>query len=439
MKRKIGNELTIDRSLNQTIHLSERGEFRSINRVINGLSRQVAGSGGSSGPQIYYPVSHLGRGNSAGTAFAQGYTTATSATYRFGHRILVETNSIRLVHTNTKSWLTADADVTIRARIEDGANFIPVTWDGASTRLMTAGDADVISDPITVYKAAGSTLWTRTQPITASNGRWPLLSPSMLEANQSPELGGLPSRGGWIDGTTDNTATATASFVTPNAFGYLASSILGVPTAPIRCVGWIGDSITSGQGASRATSGYGPQACFLQGIPNINSAINGLQMVGYMAPNIGAIMPYLSLAPDIILNGGRNDFSTQTAANIINAAKTIAAAIKAAGRRPHVCTVTPITTSTDGFTTTANQTISDATAETRRVEYNTWVRDVAVQDGFFDSAIDFTSSLESSLNSGKWRVDVGAVTADGTHPNNNGHTTAANHPAMDLSHLQLVG
>ncbi len=39
--------------------------------------------------------------------------------------------------------------------------------------------------------------------------------------------------------------------------------------------------------------------------------------------------------------------------------------------------------------------------------------------------IDTAATVESSLNSGKWRVDLGALTTDGAHPNATGHGLVA--------------
>lgn len=45
-----------------------------------------------------------------------------------------------------------------------------------------------------------------------------------------------------------------------------------------------------------------------------------------------------------------------------------------AGQRVIQTTITPHTTSTDGFVTTANQTVHSMTIEARRVQLNDWIR-----------------------------------------------------------------
>jgi lysophospholipase L1-like esterase len=104
-------------------------------------------------------------------------------------------------------------------------------------------------------------------------------------------------------------------------------------------------------------------------------------------------------------------------------------------------TITPTTTSTDSWATTANQTISGSNAV--RVSFNDWLRDgapissafVAVATGSGGSALragdplhplagyfETADSVESGRNSGKWAA---SKTADGIHPNAAGHLLMA--------------
>lgn len=98
------------------------------------------------------------------------------------------------------------------------------------------------------------------------------------------------------------------------------------------------------------------------------------------------------------------------------------------------CTMTPRTSSTDGWTTVEGQT--PWTGETPRLAINAWLRDgaplidgapaavgatgaVRVQETGHPLQLpicDIADAAETSRNSGIWRVDNGKPTGDGTHP-----------------------
>jgi lysophospholipase L1-like esterase len=102
----------------------------------------------------------------------------------------------------------------------------------------------------------------------------------------------------------------------------------------------------------------------------------------------------------------------------------------------YATTCTPQTTSTDGWVTVINQTVANAGKETKRVQYNDWLRDgaptvggVAVAVGTNPAVragevghplfgfIEVATLAESGVNSGLWKA---GYTDDGTHPNSVG-------------------
>ena len=117
------------------------------------------------------------------------------------------------------------------------------------------------------------------------------------------------------------------------------------------------------------------------------------------------------------------------------------------GQRVACKTLHPYTASTDGWTSTAGQTINlTPEVEANRVARNNWLRDGAPIDatdtplatGTTDPAalragdnghplafpvFDEADTLETSRNSGLWRSDGGAHTNDGTHLTAHGNTT----------------
>lgn len=112
-------------------------------------------------------------------------------------------------------------------------------------------------------------------------------------------------------------------------------------------------------------------------------------------------------------------------------------------------TITPSSTSTDSFATLANQTAAaqfSTVGTGTREQLNDWLRDGApivagvaapigttlanrAGDGThpLHHVLDLADAVESSRNSGKWRVDGTASkwTADGLHPSNYAHIQAA--------------
>jgi len=112
-------------------------------------------------------------------------------------------------------------------------------------------------------------------------------------------------------------------------------------------------------------------------------------------------------------------------------------------------TITPSTTSTDSFATLANQTaaLSFSTAGNgTREQLNDWLRDGGpIRDGVaaaigapdairsshnahpLSGVLEMADTVESSRNSGKWKVDGTALkwTGDGIHPSNYAYVQAA--------------
>ena len=96
-------------------------------------------------------------------------------------------------------------------------------------------------------------------------------------------------------------------------------------------------------------------------------------------------------------------------------------------------TITPDTTSTDSWATTANQTVLHAESESLRVAINDWIRTCpAPLSGYFDSA----DRAETARNSGIWKATGAAFgyTKDGVHPNSAGTVLLSG--AIDVSKFQ---
>ncbi|PPF39984.1 hypothetical protein [Pseudoclavibacter sp. AY1H1] len=116
-------------------------------------------------------------------------------------------------------------------------------------------------------------------------------------------------------------------------------------------------------------------------------------------------------------------------------------------------TTTPYTSTTDGWTTLAGQTLDPRSVV--HPAWNNWLRDGAPISGGapastgssgsirvgqsghpLEGIVEIADNLESARNSGKFRVDKGALTADGIHPNDQGHILMAEPVAAWMASLK---
>lgn len=102
-----------------------------------------------------------------------------------------------------------------------------------------------------------------------------------------------------------------------------------------------------------------------------------------------------------------------------------------ASRKVFQTTITPKTTSTDSWATVENQTI--ASGDVTRLDLNADIRNAAFSgmDGYWDVA----DGIESSRDSGKFRITGGANTTDGLHPNPLGYDNIASSGVVDPTDL----
>ncbi len=151
--------------------------------------------------------------------------------------------------------------------------------------------------------------------------------------------------------------------------------------------GLVGDSIANGvndmaSDPSGARGLYGRAMAVLG--PHINYGVSGdqsgLYSVSANSTNRTALLAQGG-ATSILLQLGVNDIFTasKTADQLVTTNNTIVSNLQAAIPNIHVywVTITPSTTSTDGFATTANQTTSSVNSNNRRTQYNDFLRGYA--------------------------------------------------------------
>lgn len=206
--------------------------------------------------------------------------------------------------------------------------------------------------------------------------------------------------------------TSIIGFIPPIA-------VIGETSLPTYVV-W-GDSIEWGAGSQPMDDhgNVGPVSRSLGAqFAHMKFARSGEDMPPIVSGHNSLRRPLLKYASASVNALGVNDFVSIGTSTMVMNNQTIAGWSQAAfpGGQQFAIAFTMRDRSTTGqWTTLAEQYIAAAPyQEQNRINYNTGCR-----AGFpwLTGCFDIASKVESSLNSGKWRVDLGRATADGIHPN----------------------
>jgi hypothetical protein len=294
-------------------------------------------------------------------------------------------------------------DIIVRAAHEWASGFIvPVRFGGKRAGTVEPGGL-LYSDPIGVTQAVGSTYWSRTNVSVASAGqKWPLL---VTRAGSA----------GVTQHTTFTDLTLSGSIQDASLFrGYGPVAILAFPNTPNQpVIGWAGDSISAG--SSDGDTGW-PTRWLANhyALQNVSYSNGRLGHWGGPSTSNWRRAPLLDPCSDVIVALGINDLITAQATTLAQM-QTLAIAAwdrwRVQGKRIHAATVLPSTTSTDGWTTVGNQTVTSY--EALRVQFNDWLRTVPSQ---ITKVVDAADAAETARNSGKWKSTGGAWVSDGLHP-----------------------
>ncbi len=238
---------------------------------------------------------------------------------------------------------------------------------------------------------------------------------------------------------TENTGdvTLTGSVVARNGNSYSPVVIFGTPVTPQPTVAIIGDSIASGfTDVLLYDFGYIVRALANNNVPYINLAHKGETASQFSSlANSSRRRAFLEYATHAIVNYGTNDLAAlssfvATATNL----QTIWQSLAALGLPVYQTTITPRTTSTDSWATTANQTIVNGCGQPR-TDLNNWLRAGAPVSGgvpvapgtagavpspYLTGVFDICPAVETGV--GLWKP---GLTPDGVHPNTAGHTAMA--------------
>lgn len=301
-------------------------------------------------------------------------------------------------------------------------------FSGVAKGTVVAGAATYLSD-------AGAATYTSSQLCYARDGfSIPVITSSMPRAEA------------WTQGGGDFTASSPAVVSQVNATGVMTNpaggstallgasyyGIIGTPDAPVVSVAILGDSIPAGQNDLQVAPSFGGNGFIRRGLdaatvrPAYISFAVSSNRLQFDTPTNGpakrAMFPYVT---HVICALGTNDIGNgRTLQNMKDDATAIAEGVKATlspyGRRLKVafCTITPRTTSTDTWITTANQTAFSAAYDNggQRDQYNAWLK--ANEGIIFDKVIDINALAADPIEPWKWAVNGVAnyATSDGIHP-----------------------
>lgn len=366
----------------------------------------------------------------------------TSLTTRMAFTPVVAAGDIRLVYGNFTGPTDGVNAINIKATIESpAATFHTVTFGGLKTAILDAGGY-LVSDPIPIDVVALTNFWVRTFVSVGSAGqKWPL---GQLFASAYGDGTNVS------EGAAASDKTSTGTITAANVWSFGPYAVIGNVTDAnkVPSVLIVGDSIADGTGDTSGLQerGFIPRA-LNQTRPwvKVSAAGEGAQQWATMATRKQR-MAAAAGCSSAICEYGINDLGSRTLAQIKTDLITCWNVIAARGVAVWQTTITPKTTSSDSWATTANQT--PFSGDSDRVLLNNWLRDGSPMlagaaaatgssangtlragmaghplAGYFEVA----DTVESARDSGKWKVDGTAnkYTSDGTHPTAFGHTAAA--------------
>ena len=286
---------------------------------------------------------------------------------------------------------------SVTAAIEYPAGtFTPVYTSGGSRTLSVAPGRGVVSfQPCPIYIPAGTRFWVKTfASWTPGNFQLSAKCASWVSGDGTARGTGL-SDNTLVAGTP--TTTSTAGFG-PSVYGRLSN--------PCAVVGVIGDSIcqTAAEAGDNVTGWQFLQRAMRGAIPLINLGRNSDSMAFYLQRFDGRSALLRDHISHVIMALGRNDCGVSSLATMQSNYQKIIGRFLTLGIPVFGNTITPYTTSTDGWITAENQTIvTSGDREVTRQAFNAWLRANWKALGL-TRLYDWALAVDPS-NTGKWNFD----------------------------------
>ncbi len=340
----------------------------------------------------------------------------TSGTYRKKHIVTTNACDIQCVFGNQTGDVAAPDTVVYTAAIEYPSGTVyPLTFQGATSATIVPGGI-AISDPVGIDIAAGQDFWTRTCPQVAAGKKWPT----------GPAITTAVSGEGYTANVDYTRVTTGVTSVT--AYCSCPMAILGT-TNPrsVPLIALLGDSIMTGEGETGGViydRGWAERALNYQfGYMRIARGAESAQTFAAVG-NRPMRMRLVNGCTHAICEYGVNDFyAGRTLVQMQTDLTSIWNTLILRGMKVYQSTITPRTTSSDNWATTANQTVT--ANESVRVALNNWIRsNPSPLTNYFETA----DVCETTRDSGKWKNDGATAflnTIDGIHPSTAMHILMA--------------
>lgn len=349
-------------------------------------------------------IASNGRGPGAGSGSVSNGTNTTSnmRSSQFNESGVALTN-LALIYAGWYTDTTNETDLpnayTVSASIEYPAGtYTQVTWAGATSTSITAGQ-NIVSDFVTVNIPANTQFWVRSFVSVTAGQVWHKSHVLDTARGEACEEGV-----GLSDKTMSGTITGATQGFRPSA---MISKGMGFRKVSL---GVIGDSITFGSGdgafdARSNTSWIGRAAS--SNCPIINCSVSGTQLGNQVAA--GKLSRRLDLfakagITHVIIDWGANDVASVGLGTLQTNASHVIGQVNAAGMKAVYTTITPKTTSTDKYYTTANQTPATGYtggASSVRSQFNDWLRGLPSS---LYACIENADILETARDSCIWKA-----------------------------------
>lgn len=326
----------------------------------------------------------------------------SNATYRMRHYCTATCRAFRLVYGTTSGQARGTNSIVIMSTVEtsDGT-IIPVYFNGSRTATC-ASNSFAISDWVATPITKGDFIYSRT---------WV----SVGNTNQLFATWQHTAGFGFAVNTNVIHSTGTSAYTTASdRWAFIPFVIQGQVSSTNIAIAGFGDSIFIGGGSvgdpynlSVFTAALGPQHG--RDWSHANTSEGGF---GILTDTV-AMQSYKWRIVEgcnvAICNLGVNDLRGGASFSFMtNAYTTLWNRISSYGMKVWQTTITPETTSTNGWVDTIGQTVSSYLAIRNQV--NDWIRTVPTPlSGYFDVAV----AAETATNSGIWKA---SYTQDGLHP-----------------------
>ena len=375
--------------------------------------KPVAFTSGGATARAWYPATDVkGKariGQIATRSIAPAFSSTTNKQMMSRTRHFARDRITRLKLQNANWVLTGNVEagsggtIFFKQTIEyPVGSFTSVTWAGGSTTLSVAdGQTSDLSDWCNIEIPDGAEFFIRTYQ-TSSNG---IVYSAVEDALNGEGAAFGPS------GISDQTGGGDIVNNGVNAV-YLPIAIVGETDRPSVMI--VGDSRESGSGfdTPNPSSVIGNIARAVAPMCAFANVARGGESLAEFVASHDRRQALASHHSHVLIKSGINDFfAGRTAAQALADLASIVSYFP--DQEVWVATIEPVTSSTDGWITLANQVVDATNAS--RVPFNDGVRaGIPGAAGHFDLADVF----ESSRNSGKWKAPAGvALTVDGTHQN----------------------